>query len=315
MTTQKFGIEIETTGLGRKAAAQTIASIIGGHTKFIGGTYDTWVAIGPDGRNWKAMSDSSVTGARTGSTGMHGTGGNMAEIVSPICTWADIDTIQAIARALRQAGATTDNSCGIHIHIGAEGFDAKGLTRLVKMVKAKESLMIEAFGISPTRLGHWCKPIDTQFFDRLMRQKPQTLEQFAATWYDDRHYSSMATDHYDSSRYHILNLHATFQKGQIDFDTGRIRKLGTIEFRAFNGTLHAGKIKAYIQFCMALVAKAKAAKSATASDRTESNKKFAMRTWLLRLGFIGEEFATARKHLTDLLPGDSAWADNRRLSH
>jgi hypothetical protein len=36
-----------------------------------------------------------------------------------------------------------------------------------------------------------------------------------------------------------------------------------------------------------------------------------MRTWLLRLGFIGEEFATARDFLTRNLSGDTAFRHGR----
>jgi hypothetical protein len=36
-----------------------------------------------------------------------------------------------------------------------------------------------------------------------------------------------------------------------------------------------------------------------------------MRTWLLRLGFIGDEFATARDILTRRLTGDAAFRNGR----
>ena len=36
-----------------------------------------------------------------------------------------------------------------------------------------------------------------------------------------------------------------------------------------------------------------------------------MRTWLLRLGFIGDEFKTAREILTKRLAGDTAFRNGR----
>ena len=36
-----------------------------------------------------------------------------------------------------------------------------------------------------------------------------------------------------------------------------------------------------------------------------------MRCWLLRLGFIGDEFATARGVFTNRLPSDTAWRNGR----
>lgn len=42
-----------------------------------------------------------------------------------------------------------------------------------------------------------------------------------------------------------------------------------------------------------------------------SNQRYTMRCWLLRLGFIGDEFATARRVFTNRLPGDTAWRYGR----
>lgn len=40
-----------------------------------------------------------------------------------------------------------------------------------------------------------------------------------------------------------------------------------------------------------------------------SNEKYTFRTWLLRLGMIGDEFKTARTHLLKNLDGNIAWKD------
>ena len=103
----------------------------------------------------------------------------------------------------------------------------------------------------------------------------------------------------------ILNLHSVFQKG-------------TIEFRAFNSTLHAGEVKSYIQLCMAM--SHMALKSASASPRRPEtdNPAYAFRCWLLRLEMNGPEFKTAREHLMKHMPGNAAWrngsATTRRVS-
>lgn len=39
------------------------------------------------------------------------------------------------------------------------------------------------------------------------------------------------------------------------------------------------------------------------------NEKYTFRTWLLRLGLIGDEFKTARHHLLKNLDGNIAWKD------
>ena len=56
---------------------------------------------------------------------------------------------------------------------------------------------------------------------------------------------------------------------------------------------------------------AKTVKTASPKPMQMNNPRFAMRTWLLRLGFIGEEFATAREILTRNLEGDTAFRFGR----
>ena len=75
--------------------------------------------------------------------------------------------------------------------------------------------------------------------------------------------------------------------------------------------LHAGQLKSYIQLCLALSQLAKQVKTASANPQQTENPKYAMRTWLLRLGFIGEEFKTARELYTKRLEGDTAFRNGR----
>jgi hypothetical protein len=56
---------------------------------------------------------------------------------------------------------------------------------------------------------------------------------------------------------------------------------------------------------------AKEVRTASPKPQQNENPKYAMRTWLLRLGFIGEEFATAREILTKRLAGDTAFRNGR----
>ena len=119
------------------------------------------------------------------------------------------------------------------------------------------------------------------------------MEEVEGFWYGGQ---SRRENHYDDSRYHCLNLHSVFQKG-------------TIEFRLFNGTTHAGKIKAYIQLCLAISAQALNQSCASRRKTQAVNEKYTFRTWLLRLGLNGDEFKTARLHLLKNLDGCIAWRD------
>ena len=48
-----------------------------------------------------------------------------------------------------------------------------------------------------------------------MKIKPDTLEKMADIWYDG--YYDDRNAHYNSSRYHCLNLHSVFTKGTVEF--------------------------------------------------------------------------------------------------
>ncbi|MEI8244370.1 MAG: amidoligase family protein [Lentisphaerota bacterium] len=269
----KFGIEIETVGLSQADAARTIKTVTGGTL------YSTSVRT-PDGRVWQAVRDGSLPGVH-------------AEIVSPILKYADIDQLQEIVRALREAGAKAHSAAGIHIHIEAAPFSAAQLANVAKMIYKQENLLIHALGISHARLQRYTKPVSSQFIEAITNRKPKTKADLARAWYGD---NSNHNNHYDPSRYHILNLHAAF--------TGP-----TWELRAFESTMHAGKIKAYIQLALAIAIKALNSKSTSAEKRefNAESAKYDLRVWLLGLGMIGDEFKTARFHLLNNMPGDASF--------
>ena len=291
---QKFGIEIEMTGITRAKAAEVTAGYFGTRVKYLGTYYDTYAAIDTEGRQWKFMSDSSIT-AQQKLNGRKISAGReyQTEMVSPICRYEDIVTIQEIIRKLKEYGALTNGSCGIHVHINAEPFDARTLRNITNIMASKEDLIYKALGVSVERQHQWCQPVEQRFLEELNRRKPRSMEAVERIWYNGE---SRRNAHYDDSRYHCLNLHSVFQKG-------------TVEFRLFNGTLHAGKIKAYIQFCLAIGAHALNQSCASRRKTQTTNEKYTFRTWLLRLGLNGEEFATARQHLLANLPGCIAWRD------
>jgi len=291
---QDFGIEIEMTGLTRSRAAEVIAEYFGTTKEYEGSFYDTYFARDTTGRKWKVMSDGSLDCQRKeGRRKVSADRNYSVELVSPICQYGDIETVQELIRKLREAGAFVNSSCGIHIHINAAPFDAPHLRNLVNIMAAKEDMIYKALKVSRGRESHYCRKIDPAFLERLNRQKPATLDRLKNLWYNGRDGSR---EHYHDSRYHCLNLHSVFQKG-------------TVEFRAFNGELHAGKIKAYIQFCLAMTAQALNQRSASPTKTQSSNEKYTFRVWLLRLGMIGDEFKTARQHLLDHLEGCIAWKD------
>ena len=294
-----FGIEIEMTGLTRKKAARVIAEHFGTVPEHVGGNYDKYIARDPLGRVWQVVSDSSIESCRkiNGSLQYVDDRSYQVEMVSPICSYSDIETIQEIVRKLRGKGAVSNESTGVHVHVDAMHFDANSLRNLTNIMRSKEDILYKALQVGPTRESGYCRKVDEDFLMRLNESKPKTREELKQLWYNGDDGSGY---HYHHSRYKGLNLHAVFQKG-------------TVEFRLFNGTTHAGKIKTYIQLSLAICSQALTQKSARFVRTQSTNEKYTFRTWLLRLGLIGEEFKTAREILTRRLRGDAAFRHTSRL--
>ena len=296
MKDQTFGVEVEMNHITRDKAAMLATGYFGTNDyRHVGGSYDVWSAYDQQGREWKFMTDSSISGPHS----------QECEMVTPILTYADMEDLQEIIRILRHAGAISNpqNGCGVHIHVGAQGQTPRTIRNLVNIMAAHESLLVVALKLDQYRLGTFCKPVDSKFLQAINEQKPDTMTKLADVWYRSQNCDSGRSTHYNNSRYHMLNLHATFTKGTIEF---RLFQFNNPD-RHFKGGLHAGMLKSYIQLCLALCNKAKEVRFADPTVQQTDNPKYAMRTWLLRLGFIGDEFKTARDILTRNLAGNAAW--------
>ena len=80
-----------------------------------------------------------------------------------------------------------------------------------------------------------------------------------------------------------------------------------INFAWFLYTEDGDEIAAYTQFISRLCDMAKDAKKVSSKPTETDNDKYAFRCFLLRLGFIGNEYKTARKILLRNLTGNSAF--------
>ena len=299
---QTIGVEIEMNSITRENAARIAAEYFGTgryeNTAYRNG-YSSWSAWDADEREWKFQKDGSISGPDA----------EKCELVTPILRYEDIETLQELCRRLRKAGAKSDatRGCGVHIHIGANGHTPQTLRNLANIMASHEILLADALKLDSYRMSRYCRTVNPDFLSELNRRKPTTMADFADIWYRGNGATYGRDQHYNGSRYHMLNYHATFTKGTIEF---RLFQFDAPADGRQNG-IHAGQLKSFIQLCLAMSAMAKAVKRASPEPQQSENPKYAMRTWLLRLGFIGEEFATARDFLTRNLDGDAAFRNGR----
>jgi hypothetical protein len=299
MKSTKIGIEVEFTGITRAKAAEVVSKVFGGTTTRTHDSYDTYEVTAPaDGRKWKILSDASITCQKKENDHIVSADSTYSvELVSPILTYEkDIDTLQEIIRELRHAKGFTNGSNGIHIHIDGANHTPQSIRNFINIIASKNDLFYKTLEIESQR-ARFCKKMDSDLVERMNARKPKTFSEIADIWYEG---SGESRDrHYHSSRYHFLNLHSFFAGNH------------TVELRGFNAgfnsVLHAGKIRSYIILALAINHQALTQKCASSKKNQNQNEKFAMRTYLNRIGLIGKEFENCRDHLTAALGGSSAW--------
>ncbi len=293
---RSIGIEIELTGITRNKAARVIAEHFQGSIEKKLDSNSSYNITTPDSRVWKVVYDASIrTQKKVNGQKVEASKEYSVEIVSPILNYKkDIKDLQELVRKIRKAGGFSEkqNCTGIHIHLNGKDHSPTSLRNFINIIYSKNDLLYDSLQIESARM-RYCKKMDKNLVDRMNQSKPKTLAEIEAIWYEG--YGQIRRRHYHESRYHFINLHSFFNG------------VGTVELRGFNGTLHAGKIRSYIVLALAINHQAITQKSASSKKPQVENQKFSMRTWLNRIGLIGNEFKNCREHLCKHLSGSAAW--------
>lgn len=296
---QRFGVEVEFTGITREMAARAVQEVVGGT---ISGprrdAYYTRTIKDSQRRTWKVMRDSSISPKMN--VGSANPDEYRVEFVTPPLKYEDIETLQNIIRKFKEIGGVPHSSCGIHIHIDGANHTATSLRRMVNFMLSRQEIIYEALNIG-ARKDRWCRPICKKLYDTMKKESNLTKDKAEQIWYseaNDNYWGGVNHNHYNETRYHALNLHSFFSKG-------------TVEFRLFNSTLHAGRIKAYIQFCLAMSAWAIESNDKIVFRSVSgysADKKVTLMYHILtnRLGLYGDEFKTCRLHMMRQLKENAA---------
>lgn len=298
----KFGVEVEMYDIRRQDAANIVGEYFGTVDQIDRGdrTYSRWVAYDTTGRKWQFLSDSSIRDYNDG-----------CELVTPILSYEDIPTLQEIIRKLRKGGGKSDpdHNCGIHVHVDIGDMDTKHLMNLVNMIASHEEIIKDAINIDSSRANEWSQAVHPEFLRRMNTEKPKTMDEMMKVWYESMGYTpdDARYDHYNRSRYHLLNLHSLWQGKGVEFRCFQFANRTEREGRQRRGGLHAGELKAYIQLCLGMVATAGLVNSvkSKATRQQEENPQYSMMRFLRKLGLKGGEFKTLRELMFRHLEGNA----------
>ena len=232
---QCFGLEDEMTGITREEAAKALAEHFGTQARYTGGGYGKWTVKDQEGKTWTLMSDSSITTERkvNGKYEYTSNSSYEVEMVTPKLTFEEIPKLQEAIRTLRRTGAKVNDSCGLHIHIDAANHNRQSLKNLMSIMFSKEDILFKALQVNEGRARDYCQKVREPMLTKarkLSADETKDLTRLESIWYEGNNGSY---EHYNWTRYYALNLHSVFYRG-------------TVEFRCFNATLHAGIVKAYV---------------------------------------------------------------------
>ena len=264
--------------------------------------YDPWEVPDQEGKKWRFVYDASIL--PTHPSGLERANSSTrhlyhVEMNSPVLEYSEMKKLQQVVRALRQAGAVVNSSCGMHVHVDAANHTPQSLKNALTIMYSKEDILFKALKVNENRVQRWCQKVREPMLEKIRKMPTNlTMEQLKQQWYGGTDESRI---HYSWTRYYALNLHSVFYRG-------------TLEWRCFESTLHAGKVRANITLALAISAQAINQKK-TVMRKTEisENPAFTFRTFLLRLGLIGTEYKNVRAHLLENLPGDKAWRYDKSL--
>ena len=244
-----YGIEIEMSwGRGNsKPSGSVLANALtrgGVPTVDAGYTHHT-------ADTWKIVSDGSVT--------------NGWELVSPVLTGLNgKEQLKAAMRIVKNLGAVTHKSCGIHVHHGVRDFTAKELANVANIYANNEDVIDQL--VAPSRRANanmYCRSLklynvarivgeqDAPFYDWAAEIRRTDLPMVPYQPCGDRcqcedcgKKNRLMAKIAPGGRYYKVNFHA-------------YKRQGTVEFRQHQSSLNAIKIWDWVVFTQMVVTTAK----------------------------------------------------------
>lgn len=213
-----FGVEIELKGLSQLAAARALTNA--GITAYD----ENYNHVARP--HWKVVPDGSISGG--------------CEVVSPILSGQEgLEQLAAAMAALRSAGATVDQACGMHVHIDARDLTGDEFARTFAFYTERQELM--DLLVAPSRRHNtYCRKYDERTIVNIKDTAKQDTDRYGDTVDGKRQATRVHGD-----RYMTVNLQSYLTHG-------------TLEFRQHQGTLNGTKAVSWVTMLLAIATKVQA---------------------------------------------------------
>jgi len=165
-------------------------------------------------------------------------------------------------RAVKEIGATTSRSCGIHIHHGVHDFTAKELANIAEIYRNNEEV-IDGL-VAPSRRAndqYYCRSMDNGVeYHAAASERP--FQRLEIPWHPSRSRQSILSRRNeahpsDTLKTELIGKLAPYGRYyKVNFES--YLRQGTVEFRQYHSSLNANKIWAWVVFTQMIVSAAKA---------------------------------------------------------
>lgn len=208
-TARKFGVEVEFNGCTKQAAIDALrAAGLDVRDEDYNHQTRSW---------WKVVYDGSVR--NTGTGGAYGW-----ELVSPpLAGEAGREQVRVALRALREAGARVDRTCGLHVHHDMVDMTGEEIAGFVQFYVHRQDAFDTLVSASRRRNTGYARRMSAQELDAVIAS-----------------FTTFRRAPADVHRYRTVNVQS-------------FPKYGTIEIRQHQGTLNARKVLAWISLGQAAI--------------------------------------------------------------
>jgi len=227
MSNRTFGVEVEFFGItaNRAVEALTNAGLVAQRE-----SYNHHVVP-----HWKFVTDASVTGRGTGL-------GSGLEMVSPILQGAQgLEDLAKAVKALLDAGAKVDRSCGVHVHIGADGMTGADIMRIIELYTQNNTHIDTVLAQSRHNASF------------AQKWSNATIANARSVLVNARSVNDIQSAVRNFGRYYTVNV------------TSYARQ-GTLEFRQHQGTVNPEKVVSWVNLLLAMMEKANAFSDSDVQD-------------------------------------------------
>lgn len=230
-----FGVEIEVVGITASEAVRAMRSA------GIVAVDETHTYNHRDCPTWKVMTDGSVyEETRYGSN-------RGIEIVSPILRGdRGLADVADVVSALKAAGARVNETCGIHVHHGANDLSLVAIKSLIKQYAKREWILNIAAGRSDVSYSQSVSRFKMGDLDELFSDidRAGNLEELIR---------QIRGDHYDGC-HGTQGGRCSCRVRYCNLNFGTYWSKGTIEFRHHSGSVDAAEVCAWIVLTQSMIA-------------------------------------------------------------